>query len=180
MKEVSSALVLAESLHSRLLHIEAVGGLAALFGNCDEERALTYFDASVAGTITDRLGRTVTIDEDSLRSLYKDAEGRHVCSMENYESYRGKRLPWIRHVLSQCDAVYEKDEQIGGKLRRTFVYPATVSVPTREGPKIEYYVLILRQRKAKSELKMVTAFPVLRRNRFLKLMESFALVDKSI
>jgi hypothetical protein len=180
MKEVSSALILAETLHSKLLHFEASGALAALFGDCDEDKAYAYFETNVAGRVTDKLGRTVTIDEDGLRSVYKDSEtGKHICTGENYESYRGKRLPWIRHVLANCDAVYVKDEKVNGKLRRSFAYPATVSVPLKDGAATEYYVLILRQRKNNNELKMVTAYSVFKRNRFLKLIEPFALVDEN-
>jgi len=181
MKEISSALVLAETIHSKLFHFDALGELASLFGSCNEDRAYAYFEASVAGTVTDKLGRAVIIDEDGLLSIYKDSEtGKHTCSTENYEPSRGKRLPWIRHTLLNCEAVYAKDEQIGGKFQRSFVYPATVSVPTQEGPKTEYYVLIARQKKGSADLKMVTAYSVFKRNRFLKLMEPFMLVEKTL
>lgn len=70
MKEVSSALTLAESLHSQTFRFEAKGVLAENFGDFDEASALKYYEAKVMGTVKDVHGRTITIDEDGMRSLY--------------------------------------------------------------------------------------------------------------
>src|SRR5258708_11058883 len=50
MKEVSSALVLAETLHSQAFHFEAIGELAENFGAFPEASALTYYETKVIGT----------------------------------------------------------------------------------------------------------------------------------
>lgn len=100
MKEIACALVLAEHVHSCAYRFEAAGELAENFGECPESKALDYYETRVIGEVTDAYGRRVRIDEDAMKSLYKEKEsGRHIVESGNYEEVRGKRLPWIRHVL---------------------------------------------------------------------------------
>src|SRR5260221_408756 len=96
-KEVSAALVLAETLQSGAYRFVADGHLAELFGgHCDEGRALAYYESDVIGSVLDKHGRKIEIDEDGIQSLYKDPwTGSHVTTSDNYEEVRGKRLPWI-------------------------------------------------------------------------------------
>src|SRR5713226_8598263 len=111
MKEVSSALVLAETLHSQAFRFEATGVLAENFGEFSEASALEYYEKKVMGSVQDKHGRTITIDEDGMKSLYKDpTSGKHHVTPENYEEGRGKGLPWIRYTLQSSSAIYVSEE----------------------------------------------------------------------
>jgi hypothetical protein len=167
MKEVSSALLLAESLHSQNFRFEATGELAENFGTFTEAQALEYYDEKVMGEVKDAWGRTVIIDEDGMKSLYKEAgSGKHVVAPENYEEGRGKRLPWIRYALRNSQAVYLSEETIHGAFRRTYLYTATVSIPLDPKPQVSYYVVVVREGK-NSALRLVTAYSMFNRNKFL-------------
>lgn len=168
-REVSNALLLAETLHASAFRFVAEGALAALFGKpCCEATAVDYFGKSVMGEVTDYYGRKVTIDEDALKSLYKDpATGTHHVDPENYEEVRGKRLPWIRHTITNSDAVYVEEEMIGRTgIRRKYFYTAIVTQRYRNEEHVSYYVVLAREAKS-GALKMVTAFSMFERHGFL-------------
>lgn len=169
-REVSDALLLAETLHSSAFRFVAEGLLAHLFGSsCDEQKALDYFCQCVMGTVTDKYGRKVEIDEDGMRSLYKDpVSGTHDMAPENYEEVRGKRLPWIRHTLEKSDAVYVEDEPVGRTgIRRKYLYTAIATIPLQRQPEqTSYYVVVVREGKNQL-LRMVTAFSMFDRSGFL-------------
>lgn len=170
MKEISSALTLAESLHSQCFRFEATGELAENFGEITEDRALKYYEEKVMGEVKDVWGRTIIIDEDGMRSLYKEAgTGKHVVAPENYEEGRGKRLPWIRYALQKSDAVYLSEEKVQGAFRRTYLYTATVSIPLNPKPQVSYYVVVVREGK-NALLRLVTAYSMFNRNKFLTII----------
>ncbi|SPE24523.1 hypothetical protein SBA5_450113 [Candidatus Sulfotelmatomonas gaucii] len=172
MKEVASALLIAERVNSDQFHFEATGTLAECFGSMDEGAALDYYQNKVMGEVTDKFGRRIAINEDGMLSLYKDREtGRHVAKSENYEEVRGKRLPWIRHTLMNSESVFISEEKIEGSFRRSFVYTAVVSVPMTTDP--QYYVVWVRQSKSGADFtyKFVTAYTMFKRNRFLEIIE---------
>ena len=172
MKEISSALLLADSINSNLFHFEAVGPLAECFGKFDEAAAWKYYEERVVGEVIDKSGRKITIDEYGTRSLYKDAQtGKHVIAPENYEEGRGKRLPWIRHALQNCESVYVSEEKVEGAFRRSFLYASVVSIPVAPRAQISYYVVVVREGKNK-ELNFLTAYSMFERNRFLKVIEN--------
>lgn len=174
MKEISSAIVLADSLHSNLFRFEATGQLAECFGgDFDEGKALEYYDKKVTGKVVDKAGREIIISDDGMRSLYKDPQTKkHVIATENYESVRGKRLPWIRHALTNCESIYISEEKIEGVFKRSFLYACVASVPVKDQkPQISYYVVVVREGKNK-ELGFVTAYSMFERNRFLKIIEN--------
>jgi hypothetical protein len=168
MKEVSSALILAETLHSKAFHFEASGVLAENFGGeFDESSAVDYYGQKVMGIVNDKRGRPIVIDEDGMKSLYKDATtGKHIVSAENYEQGRGKRLPWIRYTLQNSDSIYVAEEIVDGAFRRTFLFTAIVSIPLDPKPQVNYYVVVVREGK-NDNLRMVTAYFMLARNKFL-------------
>jgi hypothetical protein len=168
-KEVSNALLLAETLHASAFRFVVEGPLVQLFGQeCSEETALEYFDKHVMGKVTDKYGRTVIIDEDGMKSLYKDpASGGHIDTPENYEEVRGKRLPWVRHTIEHSDAVYMEEEPIGRSgIRRKYFYTAIVTFRLKEQEHASYYVVLVREGKNQA-LKMVTAFSMFERDGFL-------------
>ena len=168
MKEVSSAMVLAETLHSQPFQFSATGVLAENFGgDFSEARALEYFDQKVAGEIQDIYGRKIVIDEDAMKSLYKEpTTGKHIVSSENYEQVRGKRLPWIRYTLQSSSAIYVAEETVSGSFRRTFLYTAIVTIPLVPKPQVSYYIIPVREGK-NGNLRMVTAYSMFTRNKFL-------------
>lgn len=171
MKEISSALILAESLHSNLHHFEATGELAECFGTFSEETALEYYDKKVMGEVTDKFGRKILIDEDGLRSLYKEPEtGKHIENPENYEEGRGKRLPWIRFALQNSESVYVSEEKIANSFRRSLIYASVVSIPLTPKDQTSYYVVVVRQEKG-GENRFLTAYSIGKRNRFLCIIE---------
>jgi hypothetical protein len=172
MKEIAGALVLAETLNSNAFRFDATGQLAANFGSCPQGKALDYFGKEVIGELGDCWGRKIKIDEDAMKSLYKEkCTGKHVVADENYEEVRGKRLPWIRHVLANSKAIFEKEETVHGAFRRTFIYTAIVSIPLEPKPQVSYYVVIVSEGGNK-ELKMVTAYSMFDWNKFLKVIAS--------
>jgi len=170
MKEIASALLIAERVNSTQFHFEATGTLAECFGSIDEGAALDYYQNKVMGEVTDKFGRRITIDEDGMLSLYKDREtGKHTVKAGNYEEMRGKRLPWIRHTLMNSETVYISEETITGSFRRSFLYTAVVSVPKTADP--QYYVVVVRQGRNSDDFRFLTAYTMLKRNRFLQILE---------
>ncbi|HUE52205.1 MAG TPA: hypothetical protein VMO80_07695 [Terriglobales bacterium] len=171
MKEVSSALVLAETLHSQAFRFEAVGVLAENFGEISEDQALKYYEEKVMGDVKDVHGRTIKIDEDGMKSLYKEpVSGKHIVASENYEEGRAKRLPWIRHALQNSEAIYVSEETVQGTFRRTYLYTATVSIPLVPKAQVSYYVVVVREAKNEA-LRLVTAYSMFKRNKFLSIVE---------
>jgi hypothetical protein len=123
------------------------------------------------GTVVDHFGRSIVIDEDGMKSLYKEhRSGKHVVASENYEETRGKRLPWIRHVLENSPAVYVVEEHVYGKFRRTYIYTGIASIPLEPKPAISHFVVVVSEGGNKT-LKFVTAYAIIQNNRFLKCIE---------
>ena len=173
MRDISSAIIVADSLHAQAYRFEASGPLAANFGNFPEADALDYYDKQVIGVVKDKLGRSIRIDDDGMKSLYKDdASGRHIVESKNYEEGRGKRLPWIRHALVNSGAVYVREETTKGIFRRAYLYTAIVSIPLVQAPKpqISYYVVVVREGKNKEDLRFVTAYSMTKLNDFLRIL----------
>ena len=173
-KEVSNALLLAETLHASAFRFVALGPLIQLFGHdCSEQTAVQYFGERVMGEVVDKYGRKVIIDEDGMKSLYKDStSGGHVVAPENYEEVRGKRLPWIRHTIENSDAVYVEEELIGRVgIRRKYFYTAIVTFLHKQKEFTSYYVVLVRKGKNQA-LKMVTAFSMFERDGFLHTIAS--------
>jgi hypothetical protein len=168
MKEIAGALVLVENFHSNAFRFSAEGHLAENFGKCPEEKAIDYYGTKVMGEVVDVCGRKIKIDEDGRKSLYKEkGTGKHEISAENYEEVRGKRLPWIRHVLSNSRGIFEKEETVYGVFRRTFLYTAVVSIPLIPKPEVSYYVVVVHEAGNK-ELKLVTAYAMFGLNKLWK------------
>lgn len=169
MKEIASALLIAERVNSAQFHFAAAGPLAECFGSIDETQAMDYYWVKVMGEVTDKFGRKISIDEDGALSLYKEPKtGKHVAKTENYEEMRGKRLPWIRHTLTNSESIYISEETIAGVFRRSLLYTAVVSVAATTEP--QYYVVVVRQAK-NGDYIFLTAYTMLKRNRFLQILE---------
>jgi hypothetical protein len=168
-KEIASALVLAETLHSQPFQFNVVDQLAENFGGkFTEDQALDYFSQRVQGEVRDVYGRKIVIDEDAMKSLYKEpATGRHIVETENYEQVRGKRLPWIHHTLTNSSAIYVTEETVQGVFRRVYFYTGIATIPLRDAkPQVSYYLVVVREDRNRV-LKMITAYGVSTRNKFL-------------
>lgn len=169
-KDISAAVILAETLHSGPYRFVAEGPLAAFFGQaCDEAKALDYFGKHVMGTVKDVHGRELLIDEHGMKSLYKDpVSGGHIDTPENYEESRGKRLPWIRHTLCNSPAIYYEDEWLSKtEKRRKWLYTAIATIRHSKGEETAYYMVLMRERKSSPVPRMITAFYMDERNSFL-------------
>src|ERR1700676_229973 len=171
MKEIASALGLVDFFHSSTYRFDATGELARNFGPCPEAQAVDYFEHSVMGLVADSFGRKVAIEESGLRSLYKAKyTGRHSIAPENYEPVRGKRLPWIRHVIERAKSVYRVEETVHGKFRRTFLYTAISSIPLVPKPDVAYFMVVVSE-DPNGNLRFVTAYHIPSHNRFLSRIE---------
>lgn len=173
MRDISSALILADFIHSDAFRFEVRGELAKNLGECSEADAINYYEKQVMGVVTDKFGRQIHIDEEGMRSLYKDRESnKHVVTSENYETVRGKRLPWIRHTLQNSHTVCISDERRpdGTLFRRSYLYFAIVSIPVKDQLKVSYYVVVVKEEKSGS-LAMVTACGMYEWNKMLNVLE---------
>jgi hypothetical protein len=171
MTEIASTLVLVEFHHSMAFRFSVEGGLAANLKSCPEELAIKYYETEVMGELADSFGRRILIDEHGMKSLYKEPNtGKHIVDSENYEEFRGKRLPWIRHTVANSRAVYCVEEVVKGRFRRTYLYTAIPSIPIGSRNVISYFLVVISEDK-NGNLRLVTAFDVFKYNRFLCLIE---------
>ena len=170
MNQVASLLQLVYFYHCSMYQFESIGDLACNFGSCPEDQAVAYFENTVVGKVTDSFGRSIAIENAGRRSLYKDLMGKHVVAPVNYEEVRGKRLPWIRHVIENAKSVFRADENVGGTFRRTFLYTAISSVPW-QGKKLTGYFVVVVSEDANRNLRFVTAYQVAKHNQFLSRIE---------
>jgi hypothetical protein len=169
--QISSALLLVDFYHSSMFRFTSSGALSCNFGDCPEGKALAYYGNSVVGAVADVHGRKIVIEDAGLRSLYKEkGTGKHEIDSENYESIRGKRLPWIRHVLTNSRSIYQADAYPHGKLRRSYLYASLVSIPVSGGPANTYFIVVVFE-NPNGLLTFVTAYPIDRHNGFLKRIE---------
>ena len=171
MNQISTALVLVNFYHSSLLSFSSTRELACNLGEFTEEMAVAYYRNSVMGVVTDYYGRKIEIDEGGLRSLYKErGTGKHEIAPENYEFVRGKRLPWIRHVLTNTRSIYRVDTDIRGKIQRRYLYLALAKIPYHGGETEAYFVVVIIE-KGNEVLRYLTAYPVNKHNQLLSRIE---------
>lgn len=171
MNQIAAALTLVEFYHSSMFRFVSSGALACNFPDCPEDKALTYYGTSVTGTVADAFDRKVEIEDGGMRSLYKEKHtGKHAVAAENYESIRGKRLPWIRHTISNTKSIYQAEATIQGKFRRSYLYTSLASVPLVVGPADRYFVVVVTE-DPNGNLRFLTAYPIDRHNKFLKRIE---------
>ena len=168
--QIASALVLVHFCHWSLFKFDVVEQLACNFIDCPEARAVEYFSQSVLGSVTDVRGRMITIDSGGVKSLYKDREGRHQRAPENYLPMRGKRLPWIRHVLENASSIFKIDETIRGKFQRSYIYAGLATIPLAAGAARNYFLVVVRE-DSNGARRFLTAFEVGSHNAFLKKVE---------
>jgi hypothetical protein len=171
MKEITSALLLVDFYHNSTFRFESSGDLARNFCTLPEDKAVEYFEHSVMGPVKDSFSRTIRIEDSGLRSIYKEKySGKHLVAPENYEQVRGKRLPWIRHVIVNSKSVYKVDEFVGGKFRRTYLYTSIATIPLKGSADHAYFVVVVRE-DPNANLWFVPAYHIQSHNRFLSRIE---------
>jgi hypothetical protein len=142
------------------------GDLAQFLGGICEKTAEDYFRKSVVGAVFDKLGQRINIWKKALRHLYKDRVGGHTVAPEYFQSSRGKRLPWIRHVLINSTEVYEEPGR-GRHGKPNLVYVGQ-TVLGADRPKYSQYFLVFVESNRSQKLGFLTAFHVYDRKDFLK------------
>ena len=70
MRDISSALILADFIHSDAFRFEVRGELAVNLGECPEEDAIRYYEGQVMGVVADKFGRQIRIDEEGMRAHF--------------------------------------------------------------------------------------------------------------
>jgi hypothetical protein len=165
-KEVARCLNLIYYHHKHDNKIEVKDGLAENMGReFSEQEALEYYQNRVMGTVKDTLGQDVLIDEMGMDFLYED----HDIKPEHYRQARGKRLPWIRHVIKNSKEIYTKQE------RNTllYVYVSKFMIRFNGQENLSWFLVFAKKRKdIDKTLAFLTAIPVERYNGFLSKLES--------
>ncbi len=171
MKEVRSALNLITFHYEKTSTIKAsTVPLNDLLGkNLNEGDALKYYEKNVEGEIKDFYGRKINLPFDGFRHLYKDREGKHVTDTEFFQSYRGKRLPWIRHALINTKEIYKKREWKW----IVYAYVKCFRVPTHDGFVSNYLFVIVKAENPQVPLKFITAYHFNDHEILLKRIEDF-------
>ncbi len=165
-KEIARCLNLVYYHHKHDNKIEVSGGLSENMGReFSEKEALEYYQNRVMGTVKDTLGQDVLIDEMGMDFLYED----HDINPENYRQARGKRLPWIQHVIKNTKEIYTKQE------RNTllYVYVSKFMIRFNGQENLSWFLVFAKKRKdIDKTLAFLTAIPVDRYNGFLSKLES--------
>lgn len=162
-KDVSNAISLID-FHLRTVKEVDVGSntdLTKLFGTVSLEVALKYYDEFLKkGDIQDVMGRKIVFDDNGKVFLYKEhtEEGRHVALPENYVEARGKRLSWIKPLLSTTREIYREVESYW----ETFLYVGIFKIRidpdnTYEKEEKNHFLIITRKERGK-QLRFITAY----------------------
>ncbi len=115
-------------------------------GSCDYAKAVEYYEKKVIGKYTDIYGRTIQVDEEGMTHLFKEPlTNKHDLDMktENYVEPRGKRLPWIKHLITQSKEIYEYVDD--RRKERTYYFVGQTLVKTDTGKTWNYYLVVTRQ-----------------------------------
>lgn len=162
-KDISNAISLVD-FHLKTEEERSVNAnqdLTRLFGTVNVETALKFYDEYLKkGSIKDVMGREVVFDDNGKLFLYKEhtEEGKHIAAPENYVEARGKRLSWIKPVLSSTRQIYKEVESYW----ETFLYVGIFSIKIGEGTSMEsiqknHFLVVTRKEKGKP-LRFVTAY----------------------
>ena len=155
--------------HEKCFQFKCEGPLAEYLGDVSEGDAVSYYGSEVVGSLKDPLGQTIAISDGALVHLYKDGNGDHTMESQFFQPTRGKRLPWIRHVLANSKSIYLSSEAMPSGERR-LIYTARVIVPLKDRDVVNYFIVIGRRDK-NTNLHFLTAFPVFEEVEFLEIIE---------
>lgn len=162
-KDVTNAIALVD-FHLKTQEERSVNeneDLTKLFGTVSLETALKFYDEYLKkGNIKDVMGREVIFDDNGKLFLYKEhtEEGKHIALPENYVEARGKRLSWIKPVLSETRQIYKEMEAYW----ETFLYVGIFSIRINKGTIGESiqnnHFLVVTRRERRKPLRFVTAY----------------------
>ncbi len=166
-KEIALCLNLIHHHHKNDLAIEVRDELAEnMGGDFPEQKALDYYQYKVMGTIKDTLGQKVVIDEMGIDFLYEEHDD---LKPENYRQARGKRLPWIQHVIKNTKEIYTKQE----RTTLLYIYVSKFVIRFDGQQNFCWFLVFAKKRKdIDKTLAFLTAIPVDRYNGFLSKLES--------
>jgi hypothetical protein len=167
-KMVMQAWELLSHHHEKCFGFKCEGPLAEKLGNISEDEAVSFYGTQVVGTVQDVLGQKISIGDGALVHMYKDAEENHTMESQYFQPTRGKRLPWIRHVLTRTESIYLTEPLPNGE--RRLIYTARAIIPHSGGETVTYFVVIVR-RDRNGNLHFLTAYPVFEEVEFLKVIE---------
>lgn len=176
-KEFINALLLVHYHYSNKLYVQ-VGELfnselATFIGKTPTEKeALDYYQNQVMGTVEDKLGRKVTIDENGMKSIYKDNEGEHTIEEKYFNVPRAKRLPWIRYVIQNTSDIYWREDKhwINHYYIGHFALPKKAETGSTSDPAYtQNYMCVVREQNGK--FTFVSAYTLSNHNRLLKTIE---------
>lgn len=116
--------------------------------NLEHSEAIDYYGKSVQGAIKDFHGREVLIDEEGLEFLFKDPKThKHDPDMkpDNYQPPRGRRLPWLRDIISKSHEIYEHYEL--QRQETIYYYAARVTIKTLSRSIVNYFLIVTYKKK---------------------------------
>lgn len=178
-KEITRIIKLMDYFHKNDDVYKVQHELTQCFGaNFHEQDALRFFEEYVEGVIEDKYGRTINIDlEEGTKFMYKDKQtGRHVIDTANYQSIRGKRLPWIKHTIKNTKNVFtRKDDDY-----RELMYICRYELPQYDEEVNDCYWAVIVKRKAKDKIApygFKTAFSIIKYNSLLKRLEKYEPIE---
>lgn len=171
-KDIITGLIKTLIYHkSKSYSFECEGPLAQFIGGIGEAQAKEYFGSEVVGRVSDKFGQTINIWKKALHHLYKDHAGGHTIAPDYYQEARGKRLPWIRHVLENSSEVYA-EPKTGRHGLPNLVYQGTTFLGS-PAPKYHQIFLVIVEFDRSKRLSFLTAFHIQDRQRLLKLLASW-------
>jgi hypothetical protein len=134
-----------------------------------EGEALDYYQKKVMGTVKDKLGQDIVIDELGMDFLYMDHNN---ADSLNYRQARGKRLPWIKYVLQNSNEIYTKQE--GNTLLYIYVMTFVIPISPVEKTTNWFLVFVKKRKDIEKTLGFLTAIPVEKYNGFLSKLEAMS------
>lgn len=170
ISEIIRLLTYFHSNDSRYTEIANKSPLAqCYFPEFTEDDAWTYVQHFICGTHKDKYGIEIKFTDDFVKCLYKDEEGKHVKESENYNPYRGKRLPLILDTLKNTENVLVRiDER--ENLERMYLNRY------KDFSGNEYYFVVIAEKYFKDKTSPFiakTAFPIFRYNDILRRIEKY-------
>lgn len=173
--EISNALKLAHYLQTNLSSFSVNQDNLDYFMGTEpsEGEAVEYYNKNVTGEVRDMHGTEVIIDATGLYFLYKskDSDVPHKQASgepDTYQMHRGKRLPWIRHVIQHTDCILVGRWQ--GKAYR--IYAACIVTPYEGGMAEDHFFIVTRKGKGEP-FRFVTAYHIRDYKEFLKQIERY-------
>ncbi len=162
-KDISDTMLLVDfHLNNKFnIHVENHKDLMANFGNFPLEYAEKWYgEYLVKCEVKDVMDRRIFFAEVGKKFLYKEhtAEGAHIVAPENYTECRGRRLSWIKPLLSQTREIYRQTERYWETFLYLGIFKIRIKKDTLMEESFNNYFLIVTRRKSGQRLEFVTAY----------------------